>query len=42
MTPDEIARHFNRESGMSIAFISGKGPYAIRRTAYFEDEMFDY
>ena len=40
MTPDEIATHFARESGMMLAFISGKGPYAIRRTPYFEDEEF--
>ena len=40
MTPDEIATHFARESGMVMAFISGKGPYAIRRTPYFEDEEF--
>lgn len=40
MTQDEIASHFNRESGMSMAFISGKGPYAIKRTPYYEDEAF--
>ena len=40
MTPDEIASHFNRESSMSIAFVSGKGPYAIRRTPYYQDEAF--
>ena len=41
MTPDELARYFNRESGMAIAYVSGEGPFAIRRTPYFEDEMFD-
>lgn len=41
MTPDELARYFNRESGMAVVFVSGEGPFAIRRTPYFEDEMFD-
>ena len=36
MTPDELARYFKRESGMAIAFISGEGPFAIKRTPYFE------
>ena len=40
MTPDKIASHFNRESSVSIAFVSGKGPYAIRRTPYYQDEAF--
>lgn len=40
MTPDEIARHFGRQSGQMIAFVSGQGPYAVRRTPYFEDEAF--
>lgn len=40
MTPDEIATHFARESGMMVAFISGKGPYAVERTAYYEDDAF--
>jgi len=40
MTPDEIATYFARESGMMLGFVSGKGPYAIQRTPYFEDEMF--
>ncbi|MEL7197912.1 MAG: type IV secretory system conjugative DNA transfer family protein [Pseudomonadota bacterium] len=40
MTVDEIAAHFARETGRMIAFVSGKGPYAINRTPYFSDEAF--
>lgn len=40
MTGDEIASHFARESGMAVAFVSGVGPYAIRKTPYFEDSEF--
>ncbi|NVD26793.1 type IV secretory system conjugative DNA transfer family protein [Parasphingorhabdus flavimaris] len=40
MTPDEIATYFARESGLMLGFVSGKGPYAIKRTPYFDDEMF--
>ncbi|GAB5489649.1 MAG: hypothetical protein Pars2KO_32190 [Parasphingorhabdus sp.] len=40
MTSDEIASHFARETGRMIAFVSGKGPYLINRTAYYEDEEF--
>jgi len=40
MSPDEIARYFDREKGLSLAFIGGNGPYAIRRTPYFSDPMF--
>ena len=40
MTVDEIAAHFARETGRMIAFVSGKGPYAINRTPYFADETF--
>lgn len=40
MTPDEIASYFDRETGLSVAFIGGVGPFAIKRTPYFEDEMF--
>lgn len=40
MTVDEIAAYFARETGRMIAFVSGKGPYAINRTPYFADEAF--
>jgi type IV secretory pathway TraG/TraD family ATPase VirD4 len=40
MTPDEIASHFDRESGRAVAFIGGKGPFMINRTPYYEDEAF--
>lgn len=40
MTPDEVASYFDRETGMSVAFIGGIGPFAIKRTPYFEDPMF--
>jgi type IV secretory pathway TraG/TraD family ATPase VirD4 len=40
MTPDEIATHFDREAGKQIVFIGGRGPFAVWRTPYFEDEAF--
>lgn len=40
MTVDEIAAHFARETGRMVAFVSGKGPYAVNRTPYFADKAF--
>jgi len=40
MSPDEIARYFDRETGLLLAFIGGNGPFAIRRTPYHSDPMF--
>ena len=40
MTVDEIAAHFARETGRMVAFVSGRGPYAITRTPYFADKAF--
>lgn len=40
MTTDEIASYFSRETGMAVSFISGVGPYAVKRTPYFDDPAF--
>jgi len=40
MSPDEFARHFDRETGLSVAFVGGNGPYVIKRTPYYSDPMF--
>lgn len=41
MSPQEIAAHFDREEGRMIVFLGGYGPFAVKRTPYFEDEMFE-
>ena len=40
MTPDEIARFFDRKAGMQVALIDGL-PVALARTNYDTDEAFD-
>ena len=35
---DELARHFDRETGLQVVFLGGSKPLALRRTPYFQDE----
>lgn len=40
MSLDEIARFFDRDTGLQIIFRGGKAPVALRRTPYMEDDQF--
>jgi len=40
ITPDEIARHFSRESEMLIVHLSGQQPFRLNRIQYERDEPF--
>lgn len=41
MTPDEVRRHFSRESGLQIISINDEKPIYLRRTPYHDDAFFD-
>jgi len=40
MSAQEIASYFDRSEGRLIAFLGGYGPYAVTRTPYYEDAIF--
>lgn len=40
MSLDEIARFFDRDTGLQIIFRGGKAPVALRRTPYMIDDQF--
>lgn len=40
LTPDEVSRHFARETGSALIHVSGLAPFPVRRITYYDDPLF--